>query len=257
MKLDITPVGYVRNAVKNRSDMKPGGVASTIEISPAFRPALKGLELCTHIWALCWFDRADRSVLKARPRKISSAAKERGVFAMRSPDRPNPVALTCARLLKIRGLTLTLASLDAADGTPVLDIKPYSRGIDCVPVAGDSDFSAKYRLLDDTALARLLARLALNHTAALTPQAIKALALTFGYVRAAGLAPDCDVSAVESTVSKEGIDVLCGLFGLRPSDGKYTPVSFRGAAALSVKTRTAWVTVEAGRKETDEFRKLL
>lgn len=251
MKIDITPVGHVRCGVKRRHDMSMGGVPSTIDIEPQFRAALTGLKACSHIWVLCWFDQADRTVLKARPRKISSTAKARGVFAMRSPDRPNPVALTCARLVKIKGLTLTLDCLDAADGTPVLDIKPYSKGIDCVPVAAATDFSAKYRKLDDNALARQLAKMARNYTAAITPEVIKALALTLAYIRKTGLAPEGGAQALAATVSNEGLDVLAGLFGLKPSEECKRLAGAR--PTLKVKTETGRITVQARQAELDKL----
>ncbi len=257
MKLDLKPVGFVRNGIKNRSDMPHGGTPSVIQISAEFKTALKGIEKCSHIWVLCWFDRADRTVLKARPRKVSSTLAERGVFAMRSPDRPNPIALTCARLVKIKGLELTLDSLDAADGTPVMDIKPYSQGLDCVPAATVADFSAKYRKMADAPLARMLARFALNHVPTLTPDALKALALVFGYIRESGLAPECGAQAVESNAAREGIDILHAMFGLKPSEGKYYRTALRGTATLAVKTKTGWITVEAGTKELAYFKKLL
>jgi len=80
------------------------------------------------LWVLCWFDRADRSVLRAIPPGTSA---EKGVFAIRSPDRPNPVSLCLVDLIGINDSVLQVRGLDAFDGTPVIDIKVYSADIDC------------------------------------------------------------------------------------------------------------------------------
>jgi tRNA-Thr(GGU) m(6)t(6)A37 methyltransferase TsaA len=77
---------------------------------------------------LCWFDRADRSVLRAIP---PGATDEKGVFAIRSPDRPNPIAICMVDLLEVRDGVLKVRGLDAIDGTPVIDIKMHSPEIDC------------------------------------------------------------------------------------------------------------------------------
>ena len=81
-----------------------------------------------HLWVLCWFDRADRTVLRAIPPGTSA---EKGVFAIRSPDRPNPVSLCMVDLLEVKDGVLKVLGLDAFDGTPVIDIKVYSAEIDC------------------------------------------------------------------------------------------------------------------------------
>jgi len=81
-----------------------------------------------HLWILCWFDRADRTVLRAIPPGTTS---KKGVFAIRSPDRPNPVSLCIVDLLEVKEGILKVRGLDAFNGTPVIDIKVYSADIDC------------------------------------------------------------------------------------------------------------------------------
>ena len=140
----LKAVGVVRNAVRRRGEMPLTGAPSRIDILPRYRPALKGLRRGAHVWVLCWLHRADRGVLEAAPRRISPALGTRGVFALRSPDRPNPVSLHCARITAIKGRTLRLDWLDAIDATPVIDLKPYSPGIDCAPFAEVPDHAGAF-----------------------------------------------------------------------------------------------------------------
>ncbi len=116
---EIFPVGFVR---KRRGNVK-------IEISKPFLEGLEGIEAFSQIIVLWWFDRNDspdkRSILKVHPMGDKSNPL-RGVFATRSPVRPNLLGLSVCRLLDIRGSVLKLDAIDAFDGTPVIDIKPCS-----------------------------------------------------------------------------------------------------------------------------------
>jgi len=130
--IELHPVGYVRSPYKKRGDApRQGRLSDTISgivIDEKYRPALWQIEGRKHLWVLCWFDRADRTVLRAIPPGTSA---EKGVFAIRSPDRPNPVSLCMVDLLEVKGNVLKVRGLDAFDGTPVIDIKVYSAEIDC------------------------------------------------------------------------------------------------------------------------------
>jgi tRNA-Thr(GGU) m(6)t(6)A37 methyltransferase TsaA len=103
---------------------------SEIVIDEAYRRGLRHIEHHPHLIVLCWFDRADRTALTATPPHLQT---EHGVFATRSPNRPNPIGFCVVDLIERKGRILRVRGLDAIDGTPVLDIKPYSRGIDCIP----------------------------------------------------------------------------------------------------------------------------
>ena len=130
--IELHPIGYVRSPYKTRHDAPRQGrlsdTVSEIVIDEKYRPALLQIKGREHLWILCWFDRADRSVLKATP---PGASEEKGVFAIRSPDRPNPVSLCMVDLLGVNNGVLTVRGLDAIDGTPVIDIKVYSPEVDC------------------------------------------------------------------------------------------------------------------------------
>ncbi|MBM7562449.1 tRNA (N6-threonylcarbamoyladenosine(37)-N6)-methyltransferase TrmO [Fusibacter tunisiensis] len=125
MKYEIDPIGYVESDYKITKDIPVLGVTSTICIKPEFEPALKHIEKNSHLWVLSWLHESDRTHLQSVPRKISSMTESFGVFALRSPNRPNPVALTLVKLLKIEGNRLTVSDLDVIHGTPIVDIKPY------------------------------------------------------------------------------------------------------------------------------------
>jgi tRNA-Thr(GGU) m(6)t(6)A37 methyltransferase TsaA len=90
-------------------------------------PALAGLETCSHIVVLYWMDRSRRDLVVQVPRHYGTP---RGTFALRSPARPNPIAMSVARLLKVQGNRLSAVGLDCLDDTPLLDLKPYFASTD-------------------------------------------------------------------------------------------------------------------------------
>lgn len=133
MDLILRPIGFVRSPYKVKGDAprqgRLSGTISEIVIADEYREGLKDIEKKSHLFILSWFDRADRSVLRATP---PHEGVEHGVFATRSPNRPNPVAVSLVDLIRREGQILTVRGLDALDGTPVVDIKPYSPEIDCI-----------------------------------------------------------------------------------------------------------------------------
>ncbi len=104
----------------------------TIVLDPRWVEGLKGLETASHVIVLYWMDKARRDLVLQAPRHY---AEQRGTFALRSPVRPNPIALSVARLLRIAGNKLSVVGLDCLDNTPLLDIKPYFASTDSVPDA--------------------------------------------------------------------------------------------------------------------------
>lgn len=131
--LRLRPIGVARSRFKEPADLPPPAFApprfferstGEIEVFPEFAPGLDGLERYSHIIALFHFDRAGAAKLKVTP---PGQTRPRGVFASRSPHRPNPLGLSVLKLLGRDGRTLHVSGLDLIDGTPVLDIKPYTR----------------------------------------------------------------------------------------------------------------------------------
>lgn len=138
---EVVFIGRIRSPWKHREDCpknmraaRERGEQATVEIALAYRPGLDGLERATHVIVLSWFHHATRNLIVQKPRH---AAETSGVFALRSPARPNPVGVHVARLLALDapGGRLQLEAIDLIDGTPVIDIKPYFPSVDSVPEA--------------------------------------------------------------------------------------------------------------------------
>jgi len=128
MSATVTFIGTVSEA----------GEESKLTIFPEYCEALEGLESFSHIIVLYWLHKRDtpedRKVLKVTPKRHPGAPQV-GVFASRSPTRPNPIAYEVCRIISIEGCTLTVEGSDAIEGTPVLDLKPYLPRADSVPDA--------------------------------------------------------------------------------------------------------------------------
>jgi len=125
---------------KNMRAARESGRPATLTVDAPYRAGLAGLEGVSHVAILTWLHHAPRDLIVQKPRH---ATEPKGVFALRSPVRPNPVGLHIVRLtgLDIQAGRLDLEAIDAMDGTPVIDIKPYFASVDSVPdaVVGRSD----------------------------------------------------------------------------------------------------------------------
>ena len=136
MHFVVKPIGVIRSPYKDVSEAPYQGRFSNdvceIEIFEEFEEGLKDVETCSHIIVLYWLDKAKRDVLRARPPHNGMI---HGVFATRSPHRPNPIGFAVVELVERMGRILKIRGLDAIDGTPVIDIKPYFPQIDCIPNA--------------------------------------------------------------------------------------------------------------------------
>lgn len=129
-------VGRIRTPWKERKDCPKNARESeavcTIEVDPRWAPALKDVESCSHLVVLYWMDRSRRDIVLQVPRHYG---EQRGTFSLRSPARPNPIAMSVVKLLKIEANKLDVVGLDCLDGTPLLDLKPYFASTDAVPDA--------------------------------------------------------------------------------------------------------------------------
>lgn len=124
----LQPVGFVRSSLKRREDCPKQGYEGApdawVEIEPAFTECLDGITPGSEVILLTWFHKSDRNVQKVHPRSDPNNPL-RGVFATRSPSRPNPVGLHRVEVLQIDlQKRLKVRPLEAMDGTPIIDIKP-------------------------------------------------------------------------------------------------------------------------------------
>lgn len=126
--MELAPIGRVSSPRTTPIDDDWDDITSVITLDDAFTPsALAGLEEFSHVEIVYVFDRVDLGAVQStarRPRN-NPAWPQVGIFAQRAKARPNRIGVTVCRLLAVEGRTLTVEALDAIDGTPVLDIKPY------------------------------------------------------------------------------------------------------------------------------------
>ena len=129
-------IGRIHTPWKRREDCpknpRETDAVCTVVLDPRWVAGLQGLETVSHVVVLYWMDRARRDLVLQAPHHY---AELRGTFALRSPVRPNPIAVSVARLVGIAGNTLSVVGLDCVDGTPLLDLKPYFAWTDSVPDA--------------------------------------------------------------------------------------------------------------------------
>lgn len=129
---DIQPIGVIHTPFKQAKGTPiqaafADGAEGVVEVFEAYAAGLKDLEGFERIWLVYWFDRAASCRLEVTPYMDTQS---RGVFATRAPTRPNPIGLSPVKLDRIEGNTLYISDADMLDGTPLLDIKPYSPTFD-------------------------------------------------------------------------------------------------------------------------------
>lgn len=129
--LTLTPIGTIK--------IEEEGMF--IQLEPQYSPALEALDGFSHINTLWWFHEFDHSASRAvltTPKPYKTAPNTMGIFATRSPVRPNPIALTTSQIIRIDAKKgrIQIAYTDANDNSPVLDIKPYTPSLDRVASPG-------------------------------------------------------------------------------------------------------------------------
>ncbi len=127
MAVTLTPIGTVRSRFNDTADIPKGlgarhDAEGILEILPELEEGLEDIEGFSHLYVIWIFDRAEGPELTAYP---PSDDRPHGVFATRSPQRPNPIGLTVVELLGREGTRLRVSGVDMLDGTPIVDIKPY------------------------------------------------------------------------------------------------------------------------------------
>jgi tRNA-Thr(GGU) m(6)t(6)A37 methyltransferase TsaA len=126
-------IGRIRTPWKTRDDCpknaRESDAVCTIEVDPRWAQALAGIESCSHLVVLYWMNRSRRDLVLQVPHHYGVG---RGTFALRSPARPNPIAMSVARLVRVDGTRLSVVGLDCLDDTPLIDLKPYFASTDAV-----------------------------------------------------------------------------------------------------------------------------
>jgi tRNA-Thr(GGU) m(6)t(6)A37 methyltransferase TsaA len=132
-------IGRIRTPWTNRKDCprnprqaRERGETCIVEVDPRYADALKGVAGCSHLIILYWMHESRRDLVQQKPRH---AEEPHGTFSLRSPARPNPIALSVVDLVKVEGTALTVLGLDCLDGTALVDIKPYFASTDSFPDA--------------------------------------------------------------------------------------------------------------------------
>lgn len=125
--MELEPIGVVRSPLSDRARAPKqgdeGAPAARTEVDERYAAALDGVAAGDALLVLTWLHEADRTVLTVHPRSDPDRAPT-GVFATRSPDRPNPIGLHRVTVTSVDGTTLHVDDLEAIDGTPVVDLKP-------------------------------------------------------------------------------------------------------------------------------------
>jgi tRNA-Thr(GGU) m(6)t(6)A37 methyltransferase TsaA len=126
----LRPIGVIRSALRDRGDAprqgSEGAPDAWLELEPSASAGLLGLAAGARLLIITWLHRGRRDVLQVHPRGDRRRPLS-GVFATRSPDRPNPLGLHAVTVRRISGRRLRIGPIEAIDGTPVVDIKPVFR----------------------------------------------------------------------------------------------------------------------------------
>jgi tRNA-Thr(GGU) m(6)t(6)A37 methyltransferase TsaA len=225
----LVQIGRVCSPWTDTHDIPLQGGPATIDIDPNYEPALECIERTSHLVVIAYLHKADRSVLKAAPRKLKCDAPPCGVFSTRSPARPNPLSLTMVELVGRAGLVLHVTPLDLVDGTPVVDLKAYSPGWDNV-FAAQSIRRVSSNQLPDSLLIPFLQRDIRNYLGdrASARPAQAALEAMVRVVREFNLDPrdpelhveinGCD-AATDALMAMTGASFSTGRIAVFPDDG--------------------------------------
>jgi tRNA (adenine37-N6)-methyltransferase len=130
--MEIKPIGIISSSYKVKKGSPHQGrfsdKTSQIKLFDEYIEGLEGIEKYKHLIVLYWMDRAEKHKLKVIPH---GKTDKRGIFSTRAPLRPNPIAMCVVELLELKDNTLTVKWLDALDGSPLIDIKPFWKDMDC------------------------------------------------------------------------------------------------------------------------------
>ena len=225
----LLQIGRVRAPWQTTESIPAEGGPASIEVAQEFEPALRGIERASHLVVIAYLHKADRAVLEALSRKLGHDAPVCGVFATRSPSRPNPLSVTMVELVRCDGLVLHVSPLDLLDATPVVDLKAYSPGWDSVFAARTERRVSSFQL-PDSVLIPFLQRDLRNHmgdlAAAPWPQA--ALRAVVRAVRVLAVDPRDPLLCMEVNGCGMVVDALMGMTGALFASGRIAVVEDGG-----------------------------
>ncbi len=143
--IQFEPIGIVRNTMNEaHPETMWDQIESEIVIDERWREALDGIEQFSHLWIVFYIDRVPApAALRIRPMKRAEMPLV-GIFATRSPQRPNPIGIRAVELIEVRENILRVRGLDALNGSPVLDLKPYLPLGDAIPDARVSEWVQQF-----------------------------------------------------------------------------------------------------------------
>jgi tRNA-Thr(GGU) m(6)t(6)A37 methyltransferase TsaA len=131
--MELKPIGIINSPYKTKEDAPRQGrysdKLSKITVFEEYLEGIQDIQRHKYYYIFYWLDKAERDKLKGIP---PGKTEERGVFSIRSPIRPNPIALCLIELIKVERNVLTVKWLDALDGSPIIDIKPFWPETDCI-----------------------------------------------------------------------------------------------------------------------------
>ena len=131
MSYAVSPIGVIQSSLRTRREApkqgSEGAPEAWLEVAPEFVRGLKGVVAGNEMIVITWLHRSRRDVLEVHPRWDKHLPLT-GVFATRSPDRPNPLGLHRVRVIEVVGTRLRIGPIEAIDGTPVVDVKPVLAG---------------------------------------------------------------------------------------------------------------------------------
>ena len=220
-----------------------GEFDAAIVLSEPYASGLQRIAEYSHLWVLTWLHLADRDTLVPGPRRANAFLPEYGVFALRSPGRPNPIALSSVALLGVEGNTLYVAGLDVLDRTPVLDLKPYNER--------DTIFSPRgprFLPTDREARRARLERMALTHHVEACPWLLRAVEIALAAEARLGSLEDDDLML---RVTGPGClaDALQGMTRARfanPARLVYRPTEAGSGTPVEVEFRRGETTLRFG-----------
>ena len=133
MDTTLRPIGQIHSTLTERKNAprqgNEGAPDAWLEIDPAYAIGVRDIAAGDEVLVFTWFHQSNRDTLQVHPRDIP-ANELAGVFATRSPDRPNPIGLHRVTVREIAGLRLRIGPIEAIDGTPVVDIKPVLSNVE-------------------------------------------------------------------------------------------------------------------------------